>query len=230
MTRLSVRAMINNRQLDGTRGIRAAMVAEQTTVLRTWLTDHREQSEIWWGAQRVVPLITNGGAGEKLTMVVVADGWAEQDQADWAATVDRLLTDPVSGLFAHDFFNERRSDFNLVRIDLASAQSQIGTKSYQLNAAGTQWVLQSQVDRDTALGLYYNGTNSLNLVWMESTPEGAPSVGSETRLAQALSIWAPDYDLVFVLANSRRPDGTPNFGGVAVAGRFSAPNVATATW
>jgi hypothetical protein len=149
----------------------------------------------------MTPLLVNGPVGAKLTIAVVGDGFAYEDQDRYDDAVDDLL---MNGMLAHDLFAADRSAFNVHRINLVSHQSGVSTKTYDEHGNVT-----SQVDRDTALNLYYSGD------WGHCWLEGGPQ--HETRLAQALEIWVPDYRYVLVLLND------PGFGGCGGGGRAYMP-------
>ena len=58
---------------------------------------------------------------------MVGDGFTVWDQQAYDTAVDSLLT---SGLFAHDYYAANRDAFNLLRINVYSADSGVSTKTY----------------------------------------------------------------------------------------------------
>ena len=146
-------------------------------------------------------LIDNGPLGAKVTVVVVGDGFASQDQNAYNTAVDNLLT---NGLFAHDFYLVNKAAFNLLRINVLSVDSGVSTKTY--DAAGN---VVAQTTRDTALGAIFNGDWAH--CWVEDGPDTA------NRLSQLLSVWAPEHRLVILLLNN------PGFGGCGGGGRATLP-------
>ncbi|WP_405003046.1 M64 family metallopeptidase [Kitasatospora purpeofusca] len=198
---MSLRAFTTAKHLHVAGGIRQPMRADGTSSLRSWLRSDLSASEVPWLAASVTTLFRSGPPGSKITLAVVGDGFGPQDQDAYNTAVDRLLT---NGLFAQDFFGEHRSAFNLVRVNLVSLESGVGTKTYDAN--GT---VVGQVDRDTALGAYYNGD------WAHLWVEDGPSTAD--RLTSALSELVPERQLVLVVLNS------PGFGGRGGNWRATVP-------
>ncbi|MGB2678395.1 MAG: M64 family metallopeptidase [Candidatus Acidiferrum sp.] len=102
-------------------------------------------------AQPVTKVVDHGPDGEKLTFVVLGDGYAAGDQAKYAQDVQRLV---VNGVFGHDFYKENVSAFNVYRVDLVSKDSGVSTLTDS---------------RDTALKVVYSG--DWNRCWLEESAE-----------------------------------------------------------
>ncbi|MEK2493241.1 M64 family metallopeptidase [Kitasatospora purpeofusca] len=185
---MSLRAFTTAKELDVAGGIRRPMRSDGTSSLRSWLRSDLSASEVPWLAASVTTLIWNGPPGSRITVAVVGDGFGPQEQDAYNTAVDRLLTD---GLFAQDFFGEHRSAFNLVRVNLVSLESGVGTKTYDADGNVIR-----KIDRDTALGTYYNGD------WAHLWVEDGPS--TEARLTSALSELVPEHRLKVVVLN--RPE------------------------
>lgn len=196
---LSARAFTTSKHLVG--GVRGPMHAAHTASMRQWMRSAAGEATVPWMGDSLQILFKNGGLGAKVTVVVVGDGFAANDQAAFNTAVDNLLT---SGMFTHDFYATHKSAFNLLRINLVSIDSGVGTKTY--NAAGK---VTSQVDRNTALGAFYNGDWAH--CWVEFGPQ------TQERLNKVLSIWAPDHREVIVLLNN------PGFGGCGGGGVATLP-------
>ncbi|MGY0459841.1 M64 family metallopeptidase [Kitasatospora sp. cg17-2] len=177
------------------------MRADGTSSLRDWLRSDLSASEVPWLAASVTTLFRNGPPGSKITVAVVGDGFGPQDQDAYNTAVDTLLT---NGLFAQDFFADNRSAFNLVRVNLVSLESGVGTRTYDADGNVVR-----QVDRDTALGAYYNGD------WAHLWVEDGPS--TDARLTAALSELVPEHQLKLVVLNS------PGFGGRGGDWRATVP-------
>nr|BEK63940.1 hypothetical protein KPHV_11670 [Kitasatospora purpeofusca] len=167
------------------------MRADGTSSLRDWLRSDLSASEVPWLAASVTTLFQSGPPGSKITLAVVGDGFGPRDQEVYNTAVDRMLT---NGVFDHDFFREHRAAFNLERVNLVSMESGVGTKAYDADGNMVQ-----QIDRDTALGVYYNGD------WAHCWTEDGPSTAA--RLASALSELVPEHTLVMVVLNSPGRDG-----------------------
>ena len=157
----------------------------------------------YWGASTtsMTKLIDNGPFGAKITMVVVGDGFAVDDQHAYNDAVDALL---LNGLFGQDFFAANKSAFNLVRLNVSSVDSGVSTKTY--DAAGN---VIAHTDRNTAFGAIFNGD------WAHCWVEDGPNTA--TLLNQVLSAWVPDHRLLFLLLNN------PGFGGCGGGGRLTLP-------
>lgn len=183
---LSLRAFTTAKDLHVAGGIREPMRADGTSSLRSWLRSDLSASEVPWLAASVTTLFQSGPPGSKITVAVVGDGFGPQDQDAYNTAVDRLLTD---GLFAQDFFEANKAAFNIVRVNLVSLESGVGTKTY-----GADGNLIRQDDRDTALGAYYNGN------WAHLWVEDGPSTAG--RLASALSELVPEHQLKLVVLNN----------------------------
>src|ERR1700722_18011866 len=76
--------------------------------------------------QTVTKVVDHGPDGEKLTFVVLGDGYAAGDQTKFAQDVNRLL---VNGVFGHDFYKDNFPAFNMYRVDLVSHESGVSSPS-----------------------------------------------------------------------------------------------------
>ncbi|MFB8237969.1 M64 family metallopeptidase [Kitasatospora purpeofusca] len=198
---MSLRAFTTAKDLHVAGGIREPMRSAGTSSLRNWLRSDLSASEVPWLAASVTTLFRSGPPGSKITVAVVGDGFGPQDQDAYNTAVDRLLTD---GVFAHDFFARNRTAFNLERVNLVSLESGVGTKTYDADGNVVR-----QVDRDTALGAYYNGD------WAHLWVEDGPS--TDARLTAALSELVPEHQLKLVVLNN------PGFGGCGGNWRATVP-------
>src|SRR5580704_4811128 len=70
--------------------------------------------------QSITKLVDHGPDGEKLTFVVLGDGYNASEQQKYAKDVNRLV---VNGVFGQDFYKKNFEAFNLYRIDLVSKDS-----------------------------------------------------------------------------------------------------------
>ena len=131
----------------------------------------------------------------------MGDGFTVYDQHAYDDAVDSLLT---TGLFAHDYYADNRDAFNLVRINVYSAQSGVSTKTYDDDGNVT-----AQTMHDTALGAIFNGD------WAHCWVEDGPDTGR--LLNDLLAQYAPEHRLVILLLNN------PGFGGCGGGGRATLP-------
>jgi hypothetical protein len=177
------------------------MHAAHMSSVRAWLRSDPSAADVPWLGDSMTPLMWNGPLGAKITIAVVGDGFAAQDQDTYNKAVDNLLT---NGLFAQDFYLANKLAFNLLRINLVSVDSGVSTKTY--DTAGN---VVAQTNRNTALGAYFNGD------WAHCWVEDGPTTAG--WLSLALSIWVPDHRLVLVLLNN------PGFGGCGGGGRATLP-------
>jgi hypothetical protein len=146
-------------------------------------------------------LIDNGPFGAKYTIAVVGDGFTSADQVAYNKSVDELV---ASGLFARDYFAENKGSFNLVRVNVLSAQSGVSTKTYDKDGAVT-----ASTHRDTAFGAIFNGD------WAHCWVEDGPSTAS--TLNAVLDPLVHDRRIVMLLLNN------PGFGGCGGGGRLTLP-------
>jgi hypothetical protein len=198
---LSVRAFAARKNLLLGTGIRQPMQAAHTSSVRTWLESDPAAGEVPWLGDAMTPLMMNGPLGAKITIAVVGDGFAAQDQDTYNNAVDNLL---MNGLFTQDFYLAHKSAFNVLRVNLVSADSGVSTKTYD-----AQGNVIAQTNRNTALGIYYSGD------WAHCWTEDGPNTAG--LLSLALSIWVPDHRLTLVLLNN------PGFGGCGGGGRATLP-------
>jgi hypothetical protein len=183
-------------------GIRGPMRAAGTNSLRTWLGTNPDAANTPWPGDSVTPVLLNGPLGTKLTIAVIGDGFARADQQAYDKAVDDLL---VGGTFNHDFYAANKTAFNVMRINLVSADSGVSTKAYDPKTDA----VTSQTDHDTALGMYFSG--SWKHCWVESGPK------SENLIQAAIARWVPDPALTMILLNN------PGFGGCGGGGRLVLP-------
>ncbi len=125
-------------------------------------------------APTVTKIMDHGPDGEKLTFVVMGDGYASSDQSAFANDVGRLVID---GVFGHDFYKDNVSAFNVYRVNLVSNESGV---SHPLFA------------KDTALGVIYSG--DWNRCWLEESD-------STDQLINQAASKVQKYDYVLIIAN-----------------------------
>jgi hypothetical protein len=126
-----------------------------------------------WG-QTVKKVVDHGPDGEKLTFVVLGDGYAAGDQGKFAQDVDRLV---VNGVFGHDFYKDNFSAFNVYRVDLVSKESGVSTLTET---------------RDTALRVLYSG--DWDRCWLEESAQTDQLIIDATAGVQKA-------DFVLIIAN-----------------------------
>jgi hypothetical protein len=94
-------------------------------------------------------LLSSGSPGTKINIAVMGDGFAAgDDQTAYNNKVKDLL---LHGVFNNDFFLERRSAFNIYRVNLISKDSGVGTKTYSNDGK----TLINTITKNTALGIYF---------------------------------------------------------------------------
>jgi hypothetical protein len=125
-------------------------------------------------AQGVTKVADNGPDGQKLTFVVLGDGYDQSDQVKFAEDVERLV---VKGVLGHDFYKDNFAAFNVYRIDLVSKDSGVSHPGE---------------NRDTALRVIYSG--DWNRCWLEESPE------TDQRIVDATA-GVNKFDFVLVIAN-----------------------------
>lgn len=124
--------------------------------------------------QSVTKIVDHGPDGEKLTFVVLGDGYAATDQTKYDQDVQKLL---IAGVFGHDFYKDNFAAFNVYRINSVSKESGVSTL---------------MDDRDTALKIIYTG--DWNRCWLEESPETDQLIINATAGVKKI-------DFVMVVAN-----------------------------
>jgi hypothetical protein len=142
---------------------------------------------------QVETLLSNGEARDKIDLAILGDGYTEGERDKFIADAKRAS----SYLFAVEPFQSRVRDFNIHAVFLPSVESGV-SDAY----VGTR--------RNTAFHSDYGSGEA----------ERTLSVGAERRLRDAASAVA--YDVLLVLANSRRYGGSAYYGGPAVVAIDSA--------
>lgn len=155
-------------------------------------------------ADSMTQILKSGPPGTKRNIAVLGDGFAEGDQDDYNDKVNELL---LEGVFGHDYFYEDAQAFNIYRVNLISNESGVSQRVY--NEMGTPSdssddTIVSTTLKDTALGYIFSG--SWAHCWLES------GANTATLVANALSTWVPDYDLVLIILNES------GFGGCGGGG------------
>ena len=154
-------------------------------------------------ADSVTQILASGPVGTKQNIAVLGDGFAAGDQTAYNTKVDDLL---IKGVFAHDYFMEDKSAFNIFRVNLISKESVVTVRKYDEHGTSTNPAddtIISTTVHDTALGYIWSG--SWAHCWLE---EGA---NTATLRNAALAKWVPDFDLVVVILNA--PGGGGCGGG-----------------
>ena len=145
----------------------------------------------------VTQLRAAGPVGQKRTLAILGDGFADSDQTTYNDWVQNTV---IGGVFSQDYFYEDGSAWNIFRVNLISNDSGVSQKTY--NADGT---VKSTTLKDTALGMIYSG--DWGHCWMES------GANTNTDITNALNSWVPDYNYVLIILNE------PGYGGCGGGGR-----------
>jgi len=119
-------------------------------------------------------IIDNGPDGTKLVFAVIGDGYSAGEMTKYREDVDRLV---VNGVFAHDFFRDNRTAFNVYRVEQASTESGVSKPG---------------VPKRTALKVLYTG--KWKRCWME------PTSNTDVLITEALKA-LPKYNFVLVMVN-----------------------------
>src|SRR6478609_8176471 len=134
MPALSTVSCLRNGRGRGADGLRQELSAANTLSLRTLLRTDAEAATVNWYGARVTQVFGDGDVGTKIVLAVVGDGFAATDQPAFNQLVDALV---VRGLFGLDYFRDHADNFIVLRLGLVSAQSGVGTITFQKNADGT---------------------------------------------------------------------------------------------
>lgn len=141
----------------------------------------------------VTQILRSGPPGTKVNIAVLGDGFAVGDQDAYDQKVHDLLVD---GVFAHDYFYEDASAFNIFRVNLISNDSGVSQRVYDEHGTpekASDDTITSTTLKDTALGYIYSGS------WAHCWLEGGADTG--TLVNDALDTWVPDWDLCVVILN-----------------------------
>lgn len=120
-----------------------------------------------------VKIIDNGRDADRMVIVVLGDGYAEEDQEKYRRDVRRLV---VNGVLGHDVYGDNRRAFNVYRADLVSAESGVSTP---------------ERPKDTALKLIYTGV--WESCWFDTSPQTSARIRAAVR--------GIDYNYVLLMCN-----------------------------
>jgi hypothetical protein len=129
-------------------------------------------------AGKVWEVFRNGEPQQKVDLLVLGDGYTQEELGKFRADVERL----VSALFDTEPFRSRKSDFNVWAIDLPSEESGIS------NPRGGTW-------SNSALGLSFNAFDSDRYV-----------LSYENQTIREVAAQAP-YDTMIMVFNGRKYGG-----------------------
>lgn len=160
-------------------------------------------------AYSVTVLRAAGPPGAKRNLAILGDGLTAADQAAYNTWVDTTV---MAGVFAHDYFFEDASAWNIYRVNLESTDSGVSTRTYDEHgtpADASDDTISSETVRNTALGMILSG--SWAHCWLEY------GTNTEARIKKALDRWVSDYQFVLIVLSN------PGFGGCGGGGRAHVP-------
>jgi hypothetical protein len=158
------------------------------------------------------------GSGKKKTLAILGDGFAAgTDQT----TYNNYVRDNVmKGVFQSDAFNEDSAAWNIIRVNLESANSPASTRTW--NLMGTPNNLADDTFTDnivaTALNIISNGE------WWHGWFEDGTD--TQSRIDAAIRKWAPGADFIFIVVNSTLPGGLRSGNILKVTTQESAATIA----
>jgi hypothetical protein len=126
----------------------------------------------------VVPLVKSGASHEKVDILILGDGYRKEDMAKFRADAKHFN----DVMFSTSPFKERKNDFNVWTVEVASQDSGIDKPD-------------KSVWKNTALGMTYNTFGSARYVLTE-----------ENRALRDIAGTAP-YDFLLILINDNRYGG-----------------------
>jgi len=126
----------------------------------------------------VTTIIDNGPAANRIDLVIVGDGYTEDELDDYAAHVDSV----INLFFAEEPLGAYSTYFNVHRVDVISNESGVDEPDYGIY-------------RDTALDMAYNCSGIPRLLCVDVSK------------ATAAAAFAPDADQILAVANSTRYGG-----------------------
>lgn len=146
-------------------------------------------------APNCTKIIDNGPDSGKRVVVVMGDGYTSGEQSAYNTQVDNMVT---NGMFGNDFFLEMQNAFNVYRLNLNSAQSGVGQRTWDLNGTpsdSSDDTLISTNPKNTALKYLFNGVWSH--CWLEHTGSTTNALKNAALAANSLS----HADYIIVLLN-----------------------------
>lgn len=140
-----------------------------------------------------------GSGSSKKTLAILGDGFAAG--ADQTTYNNYVRDEVMDGVFLSDAFNEDSASWNIIRINLESANSPASTRTW--NDQGTPTDISDDTATDnilnTALNIISNGS------WWHGWFED--STDTRTRINDAVNKWAPGADFKLVVVNSALEGG-----------------------
>lgn len=139
------------------------------------------------------------GTSGKKTLAILGDGFAAgADQT----TYNNYVSDKVmKGVFLRDAFNEDSAAWNILRVNLESANSGVSTRTWNLKGTLKDKSDDTFTDNivSTALDIISNGE------WWHDWFEDGADTGS--KIDDAVSKWAPGADFILIVVNSTLQGG-----------------------
>ena len=129
-------------------------------------------------ADSVTVLRAAGPPGAKRNLAILGDGFTAADQAAYNTWVDTTV---MAGVFAHDYFFEDASAWNIYRVNLESTDSGVSTRTYDEHgtpADASDDTISSETVRNAALDMIFSG--SWGHCWLEY------GTNTEARIKKAL--------------------------------------------
>lgn len=139
-------------------------------------------------------VIDNGPDAGKRVVVVMGDGYTAGEQSAYNTQVENMVT---NGIFGNDFFLEMQNAFNVYRLNLISAESGVGQRTWDLNGTPNDASDDSIIStnpRNTALRYLFNGAWSH--CWLEHS-DGTTNALKDAALA-ANSVSHATYIIVLL--------------------------------
>lgn len=139
--------------------------------------------------------LQNVGSGSgKKTLAILGDGFAAG--ADQTTYNNYVRDNVMNGVFLSDAFNEDLASWNIIRVNLESANSPASTRTWNLQGTPSNLADDTATDNivTTSLDIISNGEWWHN--WFEDGSNTA------TRIADAVKDWAPGADFILIVVNS----------------------------
>jgi hypothetical protein len=169
-------------------------------------------------ADSVTNLQDVGTTSGTKTLAILGDGFAAG--ADQTTYNNYVRDNVLKKVFLADAYNEDCAAWNILRVNLESANSGASTRTWDLKGTDSDLSDDTFTDNivDTALNIISNGEWWHN--WFEN------GTNTQSRIDAALAKWAPGADFVLIVVNSALPGGLRTGNVLKVTTQENAATIA----
>ena len=159
-----------------------------------------------------------GTSGGKKTLAILGDGFAAG--ADQTTYNNYVRDNVMNGVFLGDAYNEDCAAWNIIRVNLESANSPASTRTWNLQGTPSNLADDTSTDNivATALNIISNGEWWHN--WFED------GTNTQSRIDAVVRKWAPGADFILIVVNSMLGGGLRTGKILKVTTQESAATIA----